>query len=132
MENSNNYVKRFVDLMHTEFCDWEAKRLGIIDGNGNLLRRPNNSEKQHYDRFHEIVRSCKLSSGIDNVYVAESIKKLAPSHITEQEVNTLLEEMVAGDSGYDSTNIASGTTSGDVVNAGPKTLTKKRRAKKRK
>jgi hypothetical protein len=39
-------------------------------------------------------------------------------------------EMVAGDAGGNSQNIASGTTSGDIVNKGPETLSKKRKADK--
>ncbi|WPJ56236.1 hypothetical protein RCIP0102_00126 [Klebsiella phage RCIP0102] len=37
-------------------------------------------------------------------------------------------EMVAGDAGGSPQNIASGTTSGDIVNKGPETLPKKRKA----
>lgn len=38
--------------------------------------------------------------------------------------------MVAGDAGGNPQNIASGTTSGDIVNKGPETLPKKRKADK--
>lgn len=40
-----------------------------------------------------------------------------------------LSEMVAGDSGGSPSDIASGTTTGDVVNKGPETLPKKRKDK---
>lgn len=39
-------------------------------------------------------------------------------------------EMIAGDAGGNPQNIASGTTSGDIVNKGPETLPKKRKADK--
>ena len=41
-----------------------------------------------------------------------------------------LSEMVAGDSGGSPTNIASGTTTGDVANKGPETLSQKKRKDK--
>jgi hypothetical protein len=41
------------------------------------------------------------------------------------------EDMVAGDSGGSPTNIASGTTTGAVVNKGPETLPKKKRTEKK-
>jgi hypothetical protein len=41
-----------------------------------------------------------------------------------------LSEMVAGDSGGSPSNIASGTTTGDVVNKGPETLSQKKRKDK--
>lgn len=49
---------------------------------------------------------------------------------TFKEFVKLNEEMVAGDAGGNPQNIASGTTSGAVVNKGPETLPKKRKADK--
>ncbi|AYD80854.1 major capsid protein [Klebsiella phage KP179] len=48
---------------------------------------------------------------------------------TFKEFVKLNEEMVAGDTGGNPQNIASGTTSGAVVNKGPETLPKKKRDK---
>ena len=48
---------------------------------------------------------------------------------TFKEFIKLNEEMVAGDAGGNPQNIASGTTSGAVVNKGPETLPKKKRDK---
>lgn len=49
--------------------------------------------------------------------------------ILQQYLDSLNEDMVAGDSGGNVDNIATGTTTGAVVNKGPETLPKKRKEK---
>ncbi|AHY24994.1 hypothetical protein AVV36_gp032 [Pectobacterium bacteriophage PM2] len=49
--------------------------------------------------------------------------------LTYNEFIRLKEDMVAGDGGYDADNIASGTTSGAIVDLGPETIPSKKRKK---
>lgn len=134
------YAYKFIRLMKKPFTEWEAYKARIIDDRGSVLKRPSSpEEKASYTPFHASVRSIKrmLSTvpGLNGVSSMMSAWSAVASRfdITESqqkeifEALPLFEAMVAGDAGGNPQNIASGTTSGDVVSKGPETLPKKKR-----
>lgn len=137
------YAYRFVRLVQKDFSEWEAFKTGIIDENGNVIKRPkSDEEKSSYTPFHGAVRALKkMVSRVPGATtwagISSSISAIGTRFaLTEAEVQfmkenyaPLYEEMVAGDSGGSATNIASGTTTGAVVNAGPQAKPKKKSLK---
>ncbi|MGL6229351.1 MAG: hypothetical protein ACRC3J_09120 [Culicoidibacterales bacterium] len=129
------YSFRFINLMRKPFTDWEEYKLGIIDADGNVLRRAKTAkEKELYSRFHQLVRALKRyfvrmagAAGISQVigksgrasYVFETLCEEfgEPSEKTLNEC-LLTEEMVAGDAGGDAQKIATGENSGSVTGPG--------------
>lgn len=137
---TNEWTYMFIKLMNTEFCKWPACPAGIIDAEGNLIKLPKTpEEKEAYTPFHAAVRAVKRTidtCSSDNEYVKTSWNKLASKHGLYADRHKIgkevpcLEDMVAGDAGYTANNIASGVTSGDVVNAGPDCMpTKKKKVR---
>lgn len=137
------YAYRFISLMSKPFTSWKAFELGLINDNGSVVRRPKTpEEKSAYTPFHATVRAIKrMTSTIPTVTGIASISS-AYSAITSRYGLTeadhqlickefpLFEEMVAGDSGGDVKNIATGTTTGAITNVGPKVI-KASKSKKR-
>lgn len=134
------YAYKFIRLMQKPFVEWEAYKARIIDDRGSVLKRPTTpEEKASYTPFHASVRSIKrmMSTvpGLNGVATMMSAWSTVASRfdITESqqkeifEALPIFEAMVAGDAGGNPQNIASGTTSGDVVSAGPETISKKKR-----
>ena len=137
-ENAN----LFVGLMHSEFCDWDAKREGIVDDKGNLVKRPKTStEKDSYSPLHATVRSMKRTNeSVEGFLAVESMayawKNLEKRYdFSDKDKQYIIEELpfmesvIAGDSGYQANEIASGVTSGDVTNAGPESVSIKPKKK---
>lgn len=134
------YAYKFVTLMQKPFTEWDAYQAKIIDDRGSVIRRPSSQEdKAAYTAFHAAVRSMKrMMSTVPGLTGLSSMMSAWSAiatryNITESqqamiyESLPLFEEMVAGDAGGDPDKIASGTTSGDVVNKGPETLPTKKR-----
>ena len=130
------YSYRFINLMRKPFTEWEEFTLGIIDANGNVIRRAKSSkEKELYTRFHQLVRAMKKhmmryagvtaattllgKTGRSN-WVFENICNEfgTPSEKTLNEC-LLLEADIAGDSGGNAQMIATGETTGDITGPGP-------------
>lgn len=137
------YAYKFIRLMQKPFTEWSAYQAKIIDERGSVIKRPSTpEEKAAYTPFHASVRSIKrmMSTvpGLNGVSTMMSAWSAVASrfNITETEQQEilkalpLLEDMVAGDAGGNPQNIASGTTSGAIVNKGPETLPKKRKRMK--
>lgn len=137
------YAYKFIRLMQKPFTEWSAYQAKIIDERGSVIKRPSTpEEKAAYTPFHASVRSIKrmMSTvpGLNGVSTMMSAWSAVASrfNITETEQQEilkalpLLEDMVAGDAGGNQQNIASGTTSGAIVNKGPETLPKKRKRMK--
>ncbi|AXF40627.1 hypothetical protein HYP67_gp058 [Acinetobacter phage vB_ApiM_fHyAci03] len=136
------YAFRFIRLIQKDFKEWKAFETGIIDEKGNVLKRPKtDEEKSSYTPFHGAVRALKknlsvIPSASTLTTISSSLSAIGSRFgLTESEVQmieehvmTLVEEMVAGDAEGNPTNIASGTTTGAVVNAGPQTINKKRKS----
>lgn len=135
------YAYRFVTLMQKPFSEWKAFGTGIIDAKGNLLKTPKSQEeKESYTPFHASIRSMKrmlstvpgltglsgFMSGLSAVASRFGITEADEQKILEN-LDIITEDMVAGDSGGNAQNIASGVTSGDITNKGPVTLGKKRK-----
>lgn len=134
------YAYRFIRLMQKPFTEWKAYEARLIDERGSVIKRPSTpEEKAAYTPFHASVRSMKrmLStvpglSGMASMMGAWSAVA-SRYNITESqqkeifEALPLFEDMVAGDSGGSVQNIATGTTTGAVVNKGPETLPSKKR-----
>lgn len=61
MSLTNTYISyRLIKLLSTPFEKWKACDLGIIDKEGNILRKPETSqEKDAYSTFEKIVRNIK-------------------------------------------------------------------------
>lgn len=137
------YAYRFIRLMMKDFRDWDAFKSGIIDDKGNLLKRPKtDEEKNAYTPFHASIRSLKrtlatVPGATGWVSLQSSLSAIGSRYgLTESDWNyitkemPLFEGMIAGDAGNGSgsaESIASGTTTGDVVNAGPVTIPKRKR-----
>lgn len=139
------YAYRLATLLGKSFAKWEAHKLGIIDDQGNVLRRPETpKEKSHYTKFHSMVRSLKqtiqkFSGGFGTTALAVKmgwnaiIKEygepdLSRMPLVECECDSDLHkliEMVGGDCGGDANAIASGSKSGSITDKGPSSLKKK-------
>lgn len=134
------YSVRMIRLLKKPWTEWTAYKLGIIDGQGEVLKNPKTKEEQEaYSPFHRSVRHIKrrlnavpYMSGFMNLTSAyDSLRNRW--NLTEQEHEEIMmnlpelrerlnEEMVAGDSGGSVDNIASGVTTGAITNKGPKVL----------
>ncbi len=138
------YAYRFINLIQKDFTDWDAFKLGVIDKSGQVIKRPKtDEEKSAYTPFHAAIRALKrklaiipgaqtwvgISSAISAVGSRVGLSE-SEIEIVMENIKPLYEDMVAGDAGYNAKNIAAGTTSGDVVNAGPETLKAKVKKKK--
>ncbi|UNA02395.1 hypothetical protein [Serratia phage SP1] len=140
------YAYRFIRLMQKPFTEWKAHGYGIIDDQGKVLRRPKtDEEKTAYTSFHASIRSMKRMmntvpglSGMSALASAFSATAgrygITESQIEEiceacPEIEAALQEMVAGDSGGSTTNIATGKTTGAVTNKGPAVVGKKKSRK---
>lgn len=134
------YAYKFVRLMQKDFADWKAFGTGVIDAKGNVLKRPQSQEeKESYTPFHASIRSMKRMMntvpGLTGVSSMMSAWSAVASRygITESEQKDIyealpiFEEMVAGDSGGNTQNIASGVTSGAITNKGPAPIGKEKR-----
>lgn len=138
------YAYRFIRLIQKDFTDWEAFKKGIIDERGNVIKRPKtDEEKSAYTPFHGAVRSIKkmlnrVPGAQTWATIAGAISAVGSRYgLTEEQIDDvsiiakpLFESMVAGDSGGDQNKIASGTNSGDIVNAGPVVIKNKRKSLK--
>lgn len=134
------YSVRMIRLLKKPWTEWTAYKLGIIDGQGEVLKNPKTKEElEAYSPFHRSVRHIKrrlnavpYMSGFMNLASAyDSLRNRW--NLTEQEHEEIMmnlpelrerlnEEMVAGDSGGSVDNIASGVTTGAITNKGPKVL----------
>lgn len=143
------YSVRMIRLLKKPFTEWTAYKLGIIDGQGEVLKNPKTAEElQAYSPFHRSVRHIKrrlnavpymtgfmnLTSSYDSLrnrfnlteYEHEEIMLNLPE--LRQALN---EEMVAGDSGGDPEKIARGETSGASTNIGPSVMSSDRKKRRR-
>lgn len=134
------YSVRMIRLLKKPWTEWTAYKLGIIDGQGEVLKNPKTKEElEAYSPFHRSVRHIKrrlnavpYMSGFMNLTSAyDSLRNRW--NLTEQEHEEIMmnlpelrerlnEEMVAGDSDGSVDNIASGVTTGAITNKGPKVL----------
>ena len=131
------YAYRFIRLMQKDFEDWEAFKVGVIDARGTVLRRPKtDEEKSAYTPFHASIRAMKrlmsnipgaptlatISSSLSAIGSRFGLTEADWSLISAELGDPMYESVVAGDAGDGSgspESIASGTTTGAVVNAGP-------------
>lgn len=143
------YSVRMIRLLKKSWEEWTAYKLGIIDGQGEVLRLPKtDEEKAAYSPFHRSVRHLKRR--LNSVPYMSGFMNLTSSYdslrnrfnLTEQDHEEIMmnlpdlrqaltEEMVAGDSGGDAGRIASGETSGDITRPGPETLPSSKKKKKK-
>lgn len=140
------YAYRFIRLMQKNFVDWDAFKEGIIDERGTVLKRPKtDAEKSAYTPFHASIRSLKRTlatvPGATTWTVLQSSLSAIGSRfgLTESDWTQiskeipLFEGMIAGDAGNGTgspESIASGTTTGDVVNASPGVMGTSKRKRK--
>lgn len=142
------YSVRMIRLLRKPFTEWSAYKLGIIDGQGEVLRNPKTpEEKEAYSPFHRSVRHIKrrmnavpyMTGFMNLTSMYDALRNRY--NLTEQEhdeimmnvpglKDALTEEMVAGDSGGDPIKIASGETTGAITNIGPVTLGRKKKGNK--
>lgn len=133
------YSVRMLDLLRKPFRNWEAYKRGIIDEAGEFIKKPETvREKAAYTSFHAAIRSLKINL---QKYGGESVSKslavkagydtLTESYgQSEYTIDMLYEEMIAGDSGGNVTNIATGVKSGSVTDKGPSVMGKKKERRK--
>lgn len=139
------YTVRMIRLLKKPFEDWTAYKLGIINGQGEVLRRPKtDEEKNAYTPFHASVRQIKkrlsnvpyMTGYMNFTSMYDNIRNRY--NLTEQDHHDIMmnlpelkevlsEEMVAGDAGGNPQKIAAGETSGAITNIAPKVLGKKKR-----
>ncbi|ASD52016.1 hypothetical protein KNT64_gp064 [Pseudomonas phage PspYZU05] len=126
---------RLIELLKKDFKDWPAFNAGIINEKGSLLRLPTNKEQsEFYGLQSEVARRLRAQLDLKNLNSAKEIIESAIRffnipHESQQELYSML-EMVAGDSGGSAENIASGTTTGDII-LSPTTLPAKRKKRKK-
>lgn len=133
------YAYRLVRLLQKPFTEWSAFKCGIINDKGSVLKRPKtDQEKESYSSFHAAVRTMKINmshipmmTGLTSMMVSAEIvanrfgmNEEAKVYVVGQ-VKLMCEEMVAGDSGGNATDIAAGKTSGAITLPGAKTMGKK-------
>ncbi len=55
------FVYKFAKFIAMPWEDWEAYKLGIIDGKGNVIKksRTSSEEKNNYTLFHRLLRKLK-------------------------------------------------------------------------
>lgn len=136
------YAYKFVRLMQKSFEQWSAYEHGIIDAKGSVLKRPKSDlEKSAYTPFHAAVRSMKrMMTSVPGLAGVSSMMSAWSAVASRYSINEsvlkelpLLEAMVAGDAPGEgqakADNIAKGVTTGDVVNAGPGVIGKRKRLK---
>lgn len=134
------YSVRMIRLLKKPFEEWRAYKLGILDGQGEVLKNPKTKEEQEaYSPFHRSVRHIKrrlnavpyMSGFMNLTSMYDSLRNRY--NLTEEDHEMIMmnmpemrqimnEEMVAGDSGGSVENIASGVTTGAITNKGPKVL----------
>lgn len=145
------YSVRMIRLLRKPWTEWTAYKLGILDGQGEVLRNPKTKEElEAYSAFHRSVRHIKrrlnavpyMTGFMNLTSMYDSLR--SRYNLTEQEHKDIMmnvpilkeylekealivDAMVAGDSGGDVDNIASGTTTGAVTNIGPEVLGKKKK-----
>lgn len=141
------YAYRFIRLMSKDFNQWKAFEFGLIDDKGNLLKRPKtNEEKDAYTPFHASIRSLKrtlstVPGAVGWASMQSTLSAIGSRYgLTESDwknisdnVGGVISEMIAGDAGNGSgsaQSIATGTTTGDVVTAGPTVIPAKKRKRK--
>ena len=134
------YSVRMIRLLKKPWTEWTAYKLGILDGQGEVIKNPKTKEEQEaYSPFHRSVRHIKrrlnavpymsgfmnLTSMYDSLRsrynLTEVDHELIMMNVPEMR-QIMNEEMVAGDSGGSVENIASGVTNGAITNKGPKVL----------
>lgn len=139
------YSVRMIRLLRKPFEEWTAYKLGLINGQGEVLKRPKTEEEKNaYTPFHASVRQIKkrlnsvpyMNGFMNFTSMYDSIRNRY--NLTEQDhidimmnlpelEQVLSEEMVAGDAGGNPQKIAAGETSGAITNIAPKVLGKKKR-----
>ncbi|ASZ76291.1 hypothetical protein [Proteus phage PM2] len=115
-----------IKLLETPFNEWDAFKKGIINEKGDVIKFVMNDPS--YTRLHKDVRWLKQGSEI----YAERVKKvyeiMDDYNLDESFLeHPIIEEMIAGDSGGSTENIASGKTSGSITSKGPNKLGKKKK-----
>lgn len=139
------YSVRMIRLLRKPFTEWTAYKLGLISGQGDVVKRPKTEEEKNaYTPFHASVRHIKkrmnsvpyLTGFMNFTSMYDTIRNRY--NLTEQDHQDIMmnipelqavldEEMVAGDAGGNPVKIASGETSGAITNIAPKVLGKKKR-----
>lgn len=134
------YSVRMIRLLKKPWTEWTAYKLGILDGQGEVIKNPKTKEEQEaYSPFHRSVRHIKrrlnavpyMSGFMNLTSMYDSLR--SRYNLTEVDHELIMlnmpemrqimnEEMVAGDSGGSVENIASGVTTGAITNKGPKVL----------
>lgn len=147
------YSVRMIRLLKKPWSDWTAYKLGILDGQGEVLRNPKTKEElEAYSPFHRSVRHIKrrlnavpYMTGYMNL-TSQYDALRSRFNLTEQDHKDIMmnvpllreaiekaelitDAMVAGDSGGSVENIASGKTTGAITNKGPEVLGKKKKKK---
>jgi len=147
------YSVRMIRLLKKPFTEWTAYKLGILDGQGEVLRNPKTKEElEAYSPFHRSVRHIKrrlnavpYMTGYMNL-TSQYDALRSRFNLTEQDHKDIMmnvpllreaiekaelitDAMVAGDSGGSVENIASGKTTGAITNKGPEVLGKKKKKK---
>lgn len=134
------FAYRFIRLMQKDFSEWKAFQVGVIDQNGNVVKKASTpEEKSAYTPFHGAIRALKKKLSMVPGLTAWSVLSSSLAaigsrfNLTEDEMTLiednmkpLIESMVAGDSGGNPEKIASGVNSGSIVNKGPETLKNKK------
>lgn len=141
------YALKLVGLISKPFNKWKAYKLGVIDENGDVISDPmtrTQQQKAAFTKFHVIARNLRkviskapagrslLNSGVALISLKEAQDLCGIENYDEfnSYVDQQLQEaVVAGDSGGDPQNIASGERpNGSVVlNVEPTTSRKKRK-----
>lgn len=116
------YSLKLVGLISKPFNKWKAYKLGVIDKEGNVLKKPTTTnEKESWTKLHIMARNLRrlisklpagkaaLNYGAGLFFLKEVKNEFDLSDdFIDNTAKTINEAVVAGDSGGDATNIASG------------------------
>ena len=104
------YTYRFIKTLVQDWKDTDAYKLGIIDANGNPLKKPNDlntsAEKNAYTLFHRLVYNIKRTINILPFGRAKLANFAAALYLVKEEMNLSQENMLkALESAFEEMNI---------------------------
>lgn len=123
----NLIAARILALINMPFERWKAYELGLIDEDGNTIKRAVTSdERKGWSYLHRIIRRVKkLMDRVPGARIAASLYALRES-VNVTQFNIIEEAMVAGAT----TNAFAGTTTGGTTRE-PGGFDKKKKRKKK-
>jgi len=103
MQIVGSYISyRIIKLLSTPFKKWDAYKLGIIDENGNTIRKPISSdEKRSFGFFQKIIRKIKQitisTAGKSRAAAIWASLQFLKEHVTDTDFKIIIEYCIEED-----------------------------------